>query len=70
MSYGPEWRKHRRAVHRAYYETISLEAFKPLQELRVRDLLKRLLEDPDGWIDAATQCAYNVSFHLFFTFLT
>lgn len=55
MSYGPEWRKHRRATHRAYYEAKSLDAFKPLLKLHTGNLLSRLLEDPHGWIDAGAQ---------------
>lgn len=54
--YGDWWRRHRRAMHEKFHPTAS-EAYKPVQLKHTRDLLKRLLQDPEHYSGHIRQVA-------------
>jgi len=48
QDYGPNWRRHRRAVHEQFRPT-SIEEYKPIVKRESRRLLRRLLESPQDF---------------------
>lgn len=48
MSYGPQWRQHRRALNQELNDAASRRMWGIHEELNVR-FLKRLADTPDAW---------------------
>ncbi|KAI9059150.1 CyP450 monooxygenase [Trametes sanguinea] len=49
LSYGPWWRRHRRAFHQFFTPT-ALEPYGPMQELEAHRLAYRLVKDPEHFL--------------------
>ncbi|KAF9044362.1 putative CyP450 monooxygenase [Panaeolus papilionaceus] len=49
MSYGPEWRKHRKAFHEHFNQAV-IDRYDDIQLTEIRKFLGRLLEAPDNFM--------------------
>ncbi|KAL7281056.1 hypothetical protein ACG7TL_004358 [Trametes sanguinea] len=49
FTYGPWWRRHRRALHQ-FFTLAALRSYGPMQELEARRLAYRLVKDPDHFL--------------------
>ncbi|KIJ57190.1 hypothetical protein M422DRAFT_23283 [Sphaerobolus stellatus SS14] len=50
MRYGDKWRRHRRTFHQ-YFNQHAIKAFQPVQTQCSRELLRRLREEPEEFLD-------------------